>query len=528
MHSIVNSKFKNQNAVGSPKARGGVANDNAKFKILFKNYWPVLSLIVLAVTARFLFLGLRPFDGDEGIIIKIAQSDSLKDLWAAVGNDVHPPLFHFLEYLLLGKFALSEISARFVPAVAGALTPLFVYLLFKKLISSKIALGVAVLTLFSATLSYQAAEARPYALLTLIFVAQLYFLLQTLTQRRWGQTVIFAFLTLLLVLTQYIGFIVIFGEGLYLLLRRRSALGATNIGAVVAALGLFALLWGERFIHQLAGRAGEQSQALNLKDNLIGLTNAFYRFGAGRLFLDLDPSISYNLDFLKGTPWLFLFFLLTIFIPLALIVRGTIVSYRVNRETFWLVVILAAPLVLAALASSEVGPRATRYLSFLAPFYYYFIAMGFLGVKNRIFWPLAITFGIIFAGVFAHSIYFERRKAGANEIARYLNQAAQPNNAVVIRGGFGGGEKLILRYYLGKTKDKFNLYDLYEDYQVGNLMSIKSRQPIAEVTRLKQDQTVWFYDLTYENSDWCVEKSPCEAVKLGKDKENKELVLYKF
>ena len=485
-------------------------------------------LIVLAVVARFLFLGLRPFDGDEGIIIKIAQSSNFKAMIANVVNDVHPPLFHALEYIVLHIFRLSEFSARFLPAICGILAIWPIYLVIKKLSDQKVAFWVSLLSIFSSVLAYHSAEVRPYALFTLIFFWQFYLFLQI--QEKRSLFVCFSFLVscFFLILTQYIGLFVLAGELLYLVCANRKACTLKNISAGLIAVLLFVSFWGKTFLHQLSGRSFEQSQAIDLEANLIGIFNAIYRFGAGRLFLDLDLSIQKNLEFARVQPLQFTIFTLSLIVPLILLIWGIIAVFKNNRKAFWLNVLTVLPIFVAALVSNEIGPRSARYLSFLAPFYLFFVAYPFFKSKNSIFYILYSIFLVIFLSAFINSLYFERTKSGVNKIAEYLSANAAPEDYILVQGGFGGGEELVLHYYLANGAQNKKIFDLYGDYQVGNLATIKSRDPLEYIARLKKESpAVWFYDLTYSFDKNSLIGYKYSEIDLGQDKEEKNLIVYK-
>ena len=496
-------------------------------KKFWRENWEIIVLLAVAAMARLLFLGLRPFDGDEGVVIKIAQAANLKALFGAVANDVHPPLYHFLEFLSLKILPFNEFNSRLVSALAGIFSIWLIYLVFKKITGEKVAFAVALLSIFSATLGYHAAEVRPYALFTLIFFWQFYLFLKIIERRNLYLSFYFCTLTFALILTQYLGFIVLFGEGIYLLIGQREKIKSLWL-AFVAPVFLFAFVWGGQFYHQFAGRMAEQSQTLNLKANIIGLINALYRFGAGRLFLDLDLSPAKNIAFLKSNSLMFTIFVFSVLVPLVLLTFGILHSIRSKDKNLPLILCLIAPFILAALVSSEIGPRAVRYFSFIVPFYLYFICKMLFDKK---IWPkiLFAAFLCLYLASFANQIYFERTKPGVNKIAEYLREHGEKGDTVVIRGGYGGGEELIAKYYLGERTKDISVIDIYGDYKVGNLKKLKARDPLEGIRDFKKiDQRVWFYDFTYEFDPARATDLNPEKISLGRDKENKEIVLYKF
>ena len=507
---------------------GGKIYSMTEIKHFTEKYGLYVALLLAAVL-RILFLGLRPFDGDEGIIVKIAQSSGFKAMISGVSSDVHPPLFHALEYFFLQIFQMSEFSTRLIPAICGIIVIWPIYLVFKKLSDQRTAFYVSILSVLSSVLAYHSAEVRPYALFTLVFFWQFYMFLKIKETKSLSLALSFALSTFFLILTQHMGLFVLLGELLYLVCLDRKSLTLNNMMSGLFGVGLFALLWGKIFLYQLSGRSFEQSQVLNLKANITGLINAIYRFGAGRLFLDLDPSISKNIEFFKASPFMFFIFVLSLLVPLTLLVWGMMLVFKKKRQLFWLIVLLVLPVFAAALLSSEIGPRAARYLSFLVPFYLFFIIYPLLLIKKMqpYYFLLLIIFLFIFIASFINGLYFERSKPGVNNIAQYLNEHGQKNDTVLIRGGFGGGEELILNYYLKNRKDDFNVFDMYGDYRVGNLSTLKSRDLIEYIIESKKgSSSVWFYDLTYgfDGSSFAI--MPFDKIELGQDKENKDLNLY--
>ncbi len=488
-----------------------------------------LILILAGLITRFLFLGIRPLEGDEGIVLKIASSADLKSLFNAVSHDVHPPLFHFLQFITLKLWPLSEYSARVVSAIAGFVAIYFIYKVFEKISNQKVAFWVALLSIFNPVLTYHFAEARPYGVLVMLIFAQLFVFLQLIESKKKRHLFGFFALSTLLVLTQYISFVFLFGELAYLILLKRKMITWQKVVSGLLAIAMFGALWGKVFISQVQGRSLEQSQALNIKDNLIGVFNGIYRFFAGRLFLDLDPSISRNLSFAKDNPVLFIVFILSIVIPLGLLVWGIIDLKKRNKDNLYLLLIIFTPSILAALLSSEIGPRAVRYLLFLVPVCLYIIVELYFSKKTLAKNIVFSAFMVIYLGAFVSGFYFERTKPGVNAIATYLLRNADPGDKVVVRGGFGGGERFVLKYYLG-DESGVEIFDLYGDYQVGNLDKIKSRDSfkyIKNIKALDNKKNVWFYDMTY-NFDETTIVGNFEKFGLGKDKENKELMLYKF
>lgn len=488
-----------------------------------KSSYKIAILMVLAVVARLAFLGTRPLDGDEGVVIKIADSANLAELFEAVSRDVHPPLYHFLQFVFQKVLPAEEFYLRFLPALLAIATIYLVFILFRHIFNQKIAFAVALLAIFSPLLSYSGAEVRPYPLLTLLFFTSLIFLVRIQKQDKTSDWVWFGIIALLMALTQYVGFIIFAAELIYLLMvRRKSALKLIlTTGGVVA---VFYLIWGGNFISQVAGRLGEQSQAINLKENAVGLFNFIYRLGAGRLFLDINPSLSGQISFFHANPFLYLIFLLSLLVPLALLAIG-LNNYFKDRKLSKMPVAICGMIILVACFSGEIGPKMVRYLSFLAPIYVFLVYLS-LQSKGYVVRVLFWIFIAIYLGAFVNGLYFERKKPGVREIAQYLDINAKKDDKVLVKGGFGAGESYVLRYYLAEL-ERYQIIDFYGDYAAGNLSLLRTKSNAQFIEENQGAATLWFYDLTYGREDFGGLKVNEKTV-LGKDKEGKELILYRF
>jgi len=488
----------------------------------------LIILLAIATLSRLAWLGMRPFDGDEGIVIKIASAGNFRELLAGIARDVQPPLTHIIEFLNLKIFSLTEFYSRLPFAILSIATIVLTFVLAGKIEKRRLPVLVALACIFSATLAYFAQEIRPYALLTFLFYLQLFAFDKFLSQKSVWSLVGFIFASFALLLTQYIAFIILFGELLYIIYAKK--FNWRSLIAVFAIVVLFVLSWGQTFLDQIQGRFMEQSQALNLKENITGVINAFYRFSAGRVFLDLSPSISKNIEFLKSNPLLFIFFIIGFVIPFALFIWGTKILYKKNKKIFIFGLFLLVPIILAAFVSSEIGPRASRYLSFLSPIYYgvIFLPITFKP-KNKLALSLTIIFAIVMISGFIRG-YFERTRPGADVIAKKISQDARPQDVVIVRGGFGGGESFILDYYLDELLNMpSKIYDIYGDYKVGNLAEIKSRKPESIIRESKTaDNKVYYYDLTYSFDEKKLSGLLYSKENLGKDKEDKDLILYVY
>lgn len=489
-------------------------------------------IIVMGAILRLWQLGARPFDGDEGIVIKVA-TNNWSELIRQASSDVHPPLINILIKPIIDSWGISEWTMRLLPALLGIIFIYLVYIFAKKLLQNQIiTLIAATLTAISSYLIYPSQEIRMYMLFAVLSLASFYFyyiIIQLVLEEKpvakkyWLTYTLFS---TLMIYSQYLGFIILISQLVYpifLGFRSKFIYCYANRLKWFWSWLIMAILFLPQIktmLAQFTARVSEQSQTLSLIDNIKGLLGAFYRFGSGRLFLDLNPSTL--LEMSKENPWLLVGFLITLIVPLTLLIMGLQLTKRKYPQQFWFLLFPIIIAILLALLSTEVGSRANRYLIYIFPFYLLFVSLAALEFWKKIWGKiLVITFIVINLISLYHHYVWENKAPGVNKIAEFVSQNYQDSNSVVlIRGGFGGGEEWVFKYY----SNKFKIEDMLGSYQAGNLAELKAVKPQDKIKELlNQYDQVFFYDMTYSNYQIEGEKHY-----LGKDKENKDLVVWEI
>ncbi len=492
--------------------------------------WPQCILLALAAYLRIWNLGTRPFDGDEGVVLKIASQSSLKAVFHAAAADVHPPLVHWVTFFVKRTVGLTEFTARFFPALAGVGAIYFIYQVLRRLFNEKIALLGAFCSTISAVLIYSAAEARFYSFLTFFFFGALYFALKIKEKDsfiNWLWLTIFA---IGLVYSQHLGWFLLLGLAVMILWGKNFR---KNIGKLFVSLATILLAYLPQLaitVSQIQGRVAEQPLLVSLKTNLIGIFNAFYRFAAGRIYLDLSPSISTNLSWAKANPWEFALFLATLLIPAAIFIIGIIRTFKYKKAIVALSFIIFG--VILALFISEIGSKASRYLIFLAPLYYGYLASGIVYLWFQKIWGKILVLAVIAVFIWGLVNYysFTIKAPGENKVAMYIAQNLKPDEAILTRGAYGGGETFALDYYWPKDAAKPETFDFFGRYKAGNLAKLKAANlgdKIAEI--LLNHSGCWYYDFTYsKDSDDLAAKKQVHQINLGNDKEGKPIKIWLY
>ena len=499
-------------------------NKNTKDRLLL---WGILAL---GTILRFFMIWKRPFDGDEGIVLKVANFSHFKDIFQGAATDVHPPLLHYLIHISIKIFGFSTFSARLPSALAGIGAIYFSFLIFKKLFNEKTGLISALLVSLSALLIYSSQEARFYSLLVFLFLGAFYFTLKIREQSKLSSWLWFGLFSIAMVYCQYLGWFLLGFLSVILIWQKKDLL--KNIISIIAVWAIALLAYIPQIpimLNQIHGRLSEQPATLAIKANLVGIFNAFYRFSAGRIFLDLNPSFHDNIAWLKSQPLIFVLFLITLILPAVFFVAGIIYSIQKKLKGRVLVLSIFILGILLSLAISEIGSRSVRYLLFVSPFYYCLLAIGIIYFWKRQ-WGKILSVGLIliFGWALVNYYHFTVRAAGENTVSQFVAENIKENEAVLVKGSYGGGDSFIFSYYWPKNKPEPAIYDFYGDYKVGNLSELKNVPLEDKINEaLKDHPAVWVYDFTYsQEAKDLAEKNNAPDYLIGFDKEGKPIILW--
>lgn len=482
-------------------------------------------IYLVGIVLRFINIDTRPLDGDEGIVAKMIYDNSWQFAISEIARDVHPPLYYLLTKLSLSIFGVSEFSLRLVSAISGILLVVAVYYFAKEFLNKKIALVSSLIVAISAYLIYFSQEARMYSLFALLAVLSYYFFLKYLKKDKLVYLVFYILSTVLLIYTQYLGFVIIFSQLLLFFIDFKN--NQKFLFKILISWGLILILFIPQlgtFYNQFLGRTSENiSISFSLKEKISNFIGAFYRFSASRIFLDLNPSGIKKL--LISSPIDFLIFTISLLVPLYLLIIGLIESFKKYRQFFYFFIIISILPILLILVSSEIAHAANRYLIFLSPFYFILIAIGVLltwkGYKKII---VILYFFILLFGLYNY-YFLEIKLQGSNSVANYLSKKYSPNDIVLIKGSYGGGDEWVFNYYWKSLIDKMpiNTEDFYKTYSVGNFQEITKKDVENKITSLlKTYDRVWFFDFSYQTTS--INNS--KTYNLGKDKEQKDVILW--
>lgn len=139
--------------------------------VLFHNRYAqiLIALIVVAFFLRFFNLTFNSLWLDEAATYDFAKL-SLGELWETmVGGERNPPLFYYIEHILISIFGASEFVLRFVPALVGSLTIPVFYFIGREVLGRFGGIISAGILTFSSYHIFYSQDARAYALVLFFF-----------------------------------------------------------------------------------------------------------------------------------------------------------------------------------------------------------------------------------------------------------------------------------------------------------------------------------------------------------------------
>ena len=155
-----------------------ISSENIKVALLHSRYVQILLVLTsIGFLLRFYNLGFNSLWLDEATTLNWSKPGFFEIWEISRSSDYHPPLFHWIEHLML-VFGQSEFILRTVPALLGVLTIPVFYLIGKEYHDKNVGIISAALLTFSYFGIYYSQEAYSYSLVLFLFslVIFLYFL----------------------------------------------------------------------------------------------------------------------------------------------------------------------------------------------------------------------------------------------------------------------------------------------------------------------------------------------------------------
>lgn len=365
-----------------------------KIILAVANYWwvwPVIAMIVAYVLIMVLGNGQSVWF-DEGYSIILAQH-SIPELLALTAVDAHPPLFYILLKLWGSIFGWSEFALRSFPAILSSLVVGGMFLVVKKLFTTRVALVVLPFTVVAPFVLRYGYEIRMYSLALLIGVLATLVLVYASERKKSKLWILYSGLVALGMLTLYMSLAIWLAHAVWLFANWKKKSWKTFlkqpwVQSYIGAIALFAF-YIPTVIYQLTHSAlpgiGKEV-TLTVLANIAGLVAVY--------------TPEYKLDGLMS---------LGIIGVTALSVYLLLVAHlkmpKTQKSALWLMIILVTvPLFFFAIVAMLKPIFITRYIAHVSVYIYALVglavALGWRYGKRYVAIILAIialsvsTFGV--------------------------------------------------------------------------------------------------------------------------------------
>jgi 4-amino-4-deoxy-L-arabinose transferase-like glycosyltransferase len=430
--------------------------------------------LIQAFGLRLLNLGGFNFWYDEVEAIRYSLDFS--------AHDVHPPTFYYLLSLVL-RLGKSEFILRFLPVIFGVLSVALVYVIAKRLFSSRVALLSTFLASISPALIWHSQDVRMYNQLVFACLLAAYAYIRVLNSNARRDWAFYIVACVLAFYSHLYGALMVGSLSLHFLLTHRRFWKPWLISTII--IGLSYIPW-------LIILAGLQAKQIGTGRPLgfLGLPYTFFVFSTG---YSVGPAINElrTPDLKVLIPYLPLigFLVVVVFI---LLLAGFYRLRQLGREKLLLMALWAfLPCIIAVVVPYFRASMTfnVRYVLFAAPGFLIILALG-IDTLRRYY---AIGFLLLGCLVVynAKAIYNNINdpaysKEDVRSAAHYIEQRAQPGDAIVT----------------------ITVGRVFEWYSTGNnpiISNIPQRQPSAILKEIDVDSPVI----------WLVESRPWQTDEHG-------------
>jgi mannosyltransferase len=425
--------------------------ENIKYMILNSRYIQLLILITcIGFFLRFYNLGFNSLWLDEASTLNFATIDgaggSFLDIWTyTLQFDPNPPVFVWLEYIIISITGVNEITLRFAPALFGALTVPIMYFVGKEFIDENGGIITATAFALSPFLILYSQEARSYSML-LFFIALATFLyLKSINSNEFKYWVIFAIISSIAVWVHFYAMIFLGSLIIYtLIMYKMKYIKNLIISSIIITLTTVPVI-------------------------VITLQTVLKHVSRGSTFGDQGLTLIYDtLIQISG------YNIASMYIILLLFICGLFALYIKEKDkTIFLLWILLFTFGISVILSYKLS-MVPRYLSFLSIILFLGIAASY-----KLFYALTHNKIVIYSLIiillvinipFLMSYYSEYSKPDYRGFSKTLSNMTQPGDLVVTVPEYM--YQPVNYYYSNKTDNTIE----YRATNISTLIHIRSLQ----------------------------------------------------
>ncbi len=183
-----------------------------------KEHKELLFIILVATIIRFYKLDYQSPWGDELFTMINTTSDkSFIQIFDALKNDVHPPLYYYIVHFFNILFGDTCFVARAVSVFFGIAGMFSIYYLAKELINKKVGIISVLLMSVNYFHIYHSQEARMYSMLFFTTTISFYFLIKFIKKPTLKTALLHSFFACIMIYTHFFALFTLFSQYLILL-----------------------------------------------------------------------------------------------------------------------------------------------------------------------------------------------------------------------------------------------------------------------------------------------------------------------
>ncbi len=333
--------------------------------------WAFYVVLLLAFGTRLYGLTFHSLWLDEAVSIHLASFRLSEIFRQGVSlQEPNPPLYHLALAAWMEVFGSGEAAVRILSVLLGTLYVPALYLLAKRLFSSRVALITTLLAAFNPFLAWYSQEARMYAFVATLSLCSLYSFLRLLQTPRLGWWVAYVLLTVGSLYTHLYAAFLLPGELLFLFLYPSRHRRVWRQGGLAWALSLLCFSPWLLRAWQLSGTIPSWRSSLSLPAMLGACLEAFtlrrVPLSGSELAIILTVSAFFVLVglFLPYVPrrvserlrWTRLDMRPGVFLTLSLLfpfLLAYLLSFRQQIFTVYYLIVIVAPFVVALAAGLD-------------------------------------------------------------------------------------------------------------------------------------------------------------------------------
>jgi len=420
----------------------------------------LLCLTIFGFILRFYHLGFNSLWLDEASTYTFATM-SLSGIWqATAGGEFNPPLFYWMEHLMLA-LGNNESILRFIPALLGGLTVPLVYIVGKEFVDRNVGIIAAAACAFSPFLIYYSQEARAYSVMLFFVVFAMVFFLRALKNDDLNDWVLFGVLSALAFWSHFYAMVIIGALALYALVVKAPSL-RKDIGSIKPMLiagAVFVVLCLPLILVTIQLFAKRTAAAPTYGIQGMGIIMETFRQISG--FPDN---------------------IVIVIVFLALFIIGICQAFLIDRNKgIFLVSLMVLTFVISYFLSFRI-PMEPRYLIFLTPVFFIGVALSYKPVWNLFHNP-GVVYGlmvliVILGAPILVNMYSGYTKDDWRGFSGQIQKATSPGDFVVVIPGYITQP---FDYYYSNSSDQTIEYGAYTGADLEAIAAGKTNNTIYYV-----------------------------------------------